>query len=94
MTTDSNTETNTPSPNPEPHHPEHNPLAIAFRYVRKFLNQTLRIEGNAQMVSFHEDEMVDISSPPGTQLRILGATLHGLEMLSVTREAQSLVVDS
>ena len=51
-----------------------------------------RIEGNTQYQSFHEDEMVDISSPPGTQLRILGATLHGLELLSVTREAQSLVV--
>ena len=51
-----------------------------------------RIEGNAQVKSFHEDEMVDISSPPGTQLRILSATLHGLEVLSVTREAQSLVV--
>ena len=51
-----------------------------------------RIEGNAQMVSFHEDEMVDISSPPDTQLRILRATLQGLETLNVTREAQSLVV--
>ena len=60
MTTDSNTETNTPSPNPEPHHPEHNPLAIAFRYVRKFLNQTLRIEGNAHPQETIESIKADI----------------------------------
>ncbi|WP_421753966.1 DUF389 domain-containing protein [Croceimicrobium sp.] len=60
MTTDSNTEANSPNPSPEPHHPEHNPLAIAFRYVRKFLNQTLRIEGNAHPQETIESIKADI----------------------------------
>jgi hypothetical protein len=51
-----------------------------------------RIEGAIQQRTFQENEMVDIASEPGTQLRVLDAVLQGYEQLNVTRETQSIVV--
>ena len=46
------------------------------------------IEGSIMEKTFTEDDMVDISSAPVTQLRIVDAQLVGYETVNLTRQAQ------
>ena len=47
---------------------------------------------NVQQKAFAEDHLVDISSAPGTQLRVISATLQGYKTLDLTKACRDLVV--